>query len=38
MALLTITNIFTLVLLFKEDEKEEKTENVIFLEVLFLNQ
>ena len=38
MALSRITDVSRLVLLFKEDEKEEKTENVVFPKILLLNQ
>lgn len=38
MALSRVTDVSRLALLFKEDEEEEKTENVVFPEVLLPNQ
>lgn len=37
-ALFKVANIFKLALLLKTDEEEEKTENVVFPEVLLPNQ
>ena len=38
MVLSRIIYVFRLVLLFREEKEEEKTDNVVFLEVLLLNQ